>query len=298
MANLKEIRTRIVSVSSMSQITNAMKMVSAAKFKKAQDNILQMRPYANKLQEILYTLSSNDSSSSDNPYVRSGTSQMVLVVVITSNRGLCGAFNTNVIKLALQTVNEKYSQQLAAGNVFFLPIGKKASDFFTKRKYQVLPGNYNHLLDGTSFEKIVPTVQMVIDAFLDGTYAKIEVIYNQFKNAAVQITTHEPFLPLETASLKQNKDVPKTLHHDFIFEPSKAEIIKELIPKILKIQILKAILDSVAAEHGARMTAMHKATDNATELVKGLRLQYNKARQASITNEILEIVGGAEALRK
>lgn len=297
MANLKEIRNRIVSVSSMSQITNAMKMVSAAKFKKAQDNILQMRPYAIKLQEILTTLSSNDNSSSDNPYIKSGSSKMVLIVVITSNRGLCGAFNSNVTKLALQTVNEKYSQQLASGNVFFLPVGRKAADFFTKRKYQVLPGNYNHLLDGTTFEKIVPTVQMIIDSFLDGTYSQIEVVYNQFKNAAVQITTNERFLPLDTASLKPSKDKIKTKHHDFIYEPTKEQIIKELIPKSLKIQILKSILDSVAAEHGARMTAMHKATDNATELVKGLRLQYNKARQASITNEILEIVGGAEALR-
>lgn len=299
MANLKEIRTRIVSISSMSQITNAMKMVSAAKFKRAQDNILQMRPYALKLQEILNTICSNDNSSSDNPYARRGLSQKVLIIVITSNRGLCGAFNSNVIKMTLQIVNEKYSSQLASGNVYFLPVGKKAADFFTKRKYQVIPGIYNNLLDGTTFEKVVPTVQMLIDDFHLGKFGNIEIVYNQFKNAAVQITTNEPFLPVAVESLIKSTDTVKVkaVHHDFIFEPSKEEIIKELIPKMLKIKLLKALLDSVAAEHGARMTAMHKATDNATELVKNLRLQYNKERQASITNEILEIVGGAEALR-
>lgn len=296
MANLKEIRTRITSVSSMSQITNAMKMVSAAKFKKAQDNILQLRPYAVKLQEILSTLSSG-SNSNDNPYAKPNRKKSVLFVVVTSNRGLCGAFNSNVIKLAIQTVNEQYGSQLASGDVYFMPIGRKASDYFAKRKYQVIEGNYNNLLDGTTFEKIVPAVQMLIDGYLNGTYGTIELVYNQFKNAAVQITTTERFLPVPARSQKRGKERQTAKHYDFIFEPSKEEIVRDLIPKSLKIQVLKAILDSIAAEHGARMTAMHKATDNATELVRSLRLQYNKARQAAITNEILEIVGGAEALK-
>lgn len=297
MANLKEIRTRITSVSSTRQITSAMKMVSAAKLKKAQDTILLMRPYANKLQEILGNLSGNDQSSSDNPYAKQRSVHKVLIVPVTSNRGLCGAFNSNIIKLSLQLANEKYGTQNAQKKVSFLPIGRKANDFFTKKGFQVVKGSYNHLLDAPTFEKTAVEVENIIKAFLEGTYDRIEIVYNQFKNAGVQIPTAEQFLPIEKTQAKKKDPKIKTVHHDFIFEPSKDYIVKEMIPKSLKVQLYKAILDSVASEHGARMTSMHKATDNASELIKDLKLQYNKARQASITNEILEIVAGAEALR-
>jgi len=220
-----------------------------------------------------------------------------LIVVITSNRGLCGAFNSNMIKLALTLANEKYSRQYANGKVHFMPVGRKANDFFVKKNYPVIEGNFNNLLDNPSFEKTVPAAQLLMNSFLGNTYDKIEVVYNQFKNAGVQINTAEEFLPIPKLSKETEKSALKPVRHDFIFEPSKEEIIKELIPNSLKTQLHKAILDSIASEHGARMTAMHKATDNATELIKELKLQYNKARQASITNEILEIVGGAEALK-
>lgn len=296
MANLKEIRTRIASVNSTKQITSAMKVVAAAKLKKAQDNITMLRPYVAKLQEILATLSSNGSGN-DNVYAKERPSGKVLIIVITANRGFCGAFNSNIIKLSLQVAYEKYGRQMENRKVFFMPIGRKGSEFFVKKNFEVISGSYNDLLDNPSFEKTAPAVQMVIDAFLDGNYDSVELVYNQFKNAAVQITTAEQFLPVpKTKSPAKSKDIKK-VHYDFIFEPDKEQIVKELIPKSLKVQLYKAIIDSAASEHGARMTAMHKATDNANELVKELRLQYNKARQASITNEILEIVGGAEALR-
>ena len=297
MGNLKEIRTRIASVTSTRQITSAMKMVSAAKLKKAQDTIMMLRPYANKLQEILSTLSSNDDGN-DNPYAKERSAEKVLIVVVTSNRGLCGAFNANMVKLALQLANEKYSRQNANGKVHFMPIGRKANDFFLKKNFPVISGNYNHLLDNPSFEKTVPAAQMLMKAFLENSYDRIELVYNQFKNAGVQINTAEQFLPIQKLDdQKLGKGQIKPVRHDFIFEPSKEQIISELIPNSLKTQLHKAILDSIASEHGARMTAMHKATDNATDLIKELKLQYNKARQASITNEILEIVAGAEALR-
>lgn len=296
MGSLKEIRTRIASVTSTRQITSAMKMVSAAKLKKAQDTIMMLRPYANKLQEILSTLSSSDAGN-DNPYAKERGIERVLIVVITSNRGLCGAFNSNMIKLALTLANEKYSRQYANGKVHFMPVGRKANDFFVKKNYPVIEGNFNHLLDNPSFEKTVPAAQLLMNSFLGNTYDKIEIVYNQFKNAGVQINTAEEFLPIPKLSKESEKSSLKPVRHDFIFEPSKEDIIKELIPNSLKTQLHKAILDSIASEHGARMTAMHKATDNATELIKELKLQYNKARQASITNEILEIVGGAEALK-
>jgi len=297
MGNLKEIRTRIASVSSTRQITSAMKMVSAAKLKRAQDTIQAMRPYANKLQEILSTLSSTNDGN-DNPYAKERGVEKVLIVVITSNRGLCGAFNANMIKLALQLANEKYGRQFDNGKVHFLPIGRKANDFFTKKNFPVLAGSFNQLLDHPKFEKTVPAAQMMMNSFLDSTYDKIEIVYNQFKNAGVQINTAEPFLPIPKLDKgKPAESMLKPVRNDFIFEPSKEQIIKVLIPNSLKVQLHKAILDSIASEHGARMTAMHKATDNATDLIKELKLQYNKARQASITNEILEIVAGAEALR-
>jgi F-type H+-transporting ATPase subunit gamma len=297
MANLKEIRTRLASVTSTRQITSAMKMVSAAKFKKAQDNILMMRPYALKLQEILSTLSSNGSGDG-NVYAKVRPANKILIVVVTSNRGLCGAFNANVIKQAQQVISEEYSRQLENKNITVLPIGRKASDFFIKKGFKVVEGNYNDLLDGTTFEKVSSVAQIIIDAYLAGRYDRIELIYNQFKNAAVQITTTERFLPVpKTIPAPSGKGVRKVANYDFIFEPSQEQLVMELIPQSLKTQLLKAILDSVASEHGARMTAMHKATDNASDLIKELRLQYNKARQTSITNEILEIVSGAEALK-
>ena len=297
MASLKDIRVRIASVSSTRQITSAMKMVSAAKLRKAQDAIIQLRPYAEKFYEILSTISGNIDSVDDNPYAQEREIQNVLLVVITSNRGLCGASNSNVIKAALQLAYKQYPNQLNQGNVYFMPIGKKASDFLTKKKYKVIEGNYNTLLDGATFEEIAPAAQMVMDAFLNKTYDRIDIIYNQFKNAGVQLTQSEQFLPIKKFQPKQVHTMLKAINYDFIFEPSKEYIIRELIPKSLRLSFFKAILDSLASEHGARMTAMHKATDNATDLIRDLRLQYNKARQSSITNEILEIVSGANALK-
>ncbi|MDP4207407.1 MAG: ATP synthase F1 subunit gamma [Bacteroidota bacterium] len=295
MANLKEIRVRIASVNSTKQITSAMKVVSAAKLKKAQDNIVMLRPYVNKLQDILATLSANGGNS-NNPYSKDRHPEKVLVVVVTSNRGFCGAFNSNVIKLALYLTAEKYERQFDNRRVTFLPIGRKAFDFFVKKNYQVVEGNYNDLLDNPDFAKTAPVAEKIIEAFLDGTFDRVELVYNQFKNAAVQDTVAEQFLPIPKNDKKPAKG-KKAVHYDFIYEPSEESIIKELIPKSLKAQLHKAIVDSVASEHGARMTAMHKATDNATELAKQLTLQYNKARQTSITNEILEIVSGANALK-
>jgi F-type H+-transporting ATPase subunit gamma len=297
MASLKDIRVRIASVSSTRQITSAMKMVSAAKLRKAQDAITQLRPYAEKFYEILSTISGSVDSVSDNPYGQEREIQNVLLIVITSNRGLCGASNSNVIKTALQVAYEKYPQQLNHGKLYFMPIGKKASDFFSKKNYKITDGNYNTLLDGATFERIAPAAQKVMDAFLNKTYDRVEIIYNQFKNAGVQLTQAEQFLPIKKVTPKQVHKQLRAVNYDFIFEPSQEYIIKELIPKSLRLSFFKAILDSLASEHGARMTAMHKATDNATELIRDLRLLYNKARQSSITNEILEIVSGANALK-
>ncbi len=297
MASLKEIRTRITSVSSTRQITSAMKMVAAAKLKKAQDTILMMRPYANKLQEILSTLSSDNEGNDDNPYARVRNLESVLIVAVTSNRGSCGAFNMNVIKRALLVANEKYGHLMSEGKVYFMPIGKKAHDFFVKKNYRIIEGNFNALVDHPNFDITIPAAQMLMDKFNDGSYDNIEIVYNQFKNAAVQIVTEEQFLPIPKLEKKKSDARIKPVQYDFIFEPSKEFIIQELIPKSLKIQLYKALIDSVASEHGARMTAMHKATDNATEIIKEYKLQYNKARQAAITKEILEIVSGAEALR-
>jgi F-type H+-transporting ATPase subunit gamma len=297
MASLKEIRVRIASVSSTRQITSAMKMVSAAKLRRAQDAILQMRPYAEKMQEILSTISSGSSSDDDNPFASQRPAEKVLIVVVTSNRGLCGAFNSNVIKTALQIAWDKYPKQLNNGQLQFLPIGKKAFDFFTRKQYQVYSGNFNELLDGTTFEKVSPVAQIVMDQFLLKTFDRVEIVYNQFKNAAVQITKAEQFLPIAKITPDPKLSSAKAVNFDFIFEPSKEYIINELVPRSLRINFYKAVIDSVASEHGARMTAMHKATDNASDIIRSLTLQYNKARQTSITNEILEIVSGANALR-
>ena len=282
MANLKEIRARITSVGSTMQITSAMKMVSAAKLKRAQDAITQMRPYANKLRELLVNLSSTLESSDGGAYSDARPVKKQLVVAITSNRGLCGAFNNNVIKQAKVLAAE-------CDNTAFLTIGKKASEHFTKNGFDVV-STHDDLYTDLSFANTSAIAQDLMDHFTEGRYDEVVVVYNQFKNAASQILMSESFLPVETPS-----DDSATIG-DYIFEPEKEEIVADLIPKSLKVQLFKAVLDSHASEHGARMTAMHKATDNATELRDQLKLTYNKARQAAITNEILEIVGGAEAL--
>ena len=290
MANLKEVRNRITSVSSTQQITSAMKMVSAAKLRRAQDAIVRMRPYANKLREVLENLSSG-LSSSEGVYSKERDVKNVLLVVITSNRGLAGAFNANVIKKATLLSKEEYKNS----KVTVLCIGKKGNDFYKKTNLRFYDadtsGKYNVLFDKLTYDAVAPLAQCVMDSFAKGGFDKIDLIYNQFKNAAVQMTTAEQFLPV-VASKKEAK--AKTT--DYIFEPSQEEIVQDIIPLSLKTQLYKALLDSHASEHGARMTAMHKATDNAKDLLKALKLSYNKARQAAITNEILEIVGGAEAL--
>ena len=293
MANLKLIRIRIASVKSTRQITSAMKMVSAAKLRKAQDKILRLRPYARKLHEILVGLSQNLAESEvENIYGRTTVPEKILLVIITSNRGLCGAFNSNVIKETKRIVSDIYPEQFSQGNVTLLPVGKKGYDYFRKLNYRMLP-DCNHLLNDLTFNNVVVVAESIMNRFVSGEYDRVEIIYNQFKNAAVQNLTDETFLPVE--SVQQGK--PESAPADYIYEPTKEEIIKELIPKSLKIQFYKAVLDSFVAEHGARMTAMHKATDNATEMIRDLTLQYNKARQAAITNQILEVVSGAEALK-
>ncbi|WP_298997334.1 ATP synthase F1 subunit gamma [uncultured Tenacibaculum sp.] len=284
MANLKEIRNRITSIKSTMQITSAMKMVSAAKLKKAQDAITAMRPYSSKLTELLQSLSATLDSDAGGVYSTEREVNKVLLVSITSNRGLCGGFNSSVIKETVKTINEKYNNT----TVDLLTIGKKGNDILSK-EYTVVE-NRNDIFDDLTFDNVAEVAEKLMNLFVDGSYDKIEIIYNRFKNAATQIVQVEQFLPIQPVEGEANANL------DYIFEPSKEEIILELIPKSLKTQLYKAIRDSFAAEHGARMTAMHKATDNATELRDELLLTYNKARQAAITNEILEIVGGAEAL--
>ena len=293
MANLKAIRIRITSVKSTRQITSAMKMVSAAKLRKAQDKIVRLRPYAIKLYEILVGLSQSLSDSEvDNAYGRISAPEKVLIVVITSNRGLCGAFNANVIKEARRAVSERYSEQFTKGNLKLLTIGKKGFDYFRKTSVKMLP-EQNNLLNDLTFDNAVKVADQIMNSFTAGEFDRVELIYNQFKNAAVQNLTNEVFLPVQTIPIGKVKITPV----DYIYEPSQEEIVKELIPKSLRIQFYKAVLDSFVAEHGARMTSMHKATDNATGMIRDLTLLYNKARQAAITNQILEVVSGAEALR-
>ncbi len=290
MANLKELRTRISSIISTRQITSAMKMVSAARLRKAQTAIVQIRPYAEKLHEILTHLASSVEVSEDNVYVDQREANKILLVVVSSNRGLCGGFNSNIIKRTLQLVNETYNEQLKKGNVDFIMIGKKADDIL-KKHFKIL-SRYNEVYDNLNFTTVAHIAENVMKRFADKEYDKVEIVYNKFKNAAVQTLEVEQFLPI-----KLEQDTANMQHYDYIFEPSKEYIVEDLIPKSLKIQFYKAILDSVASEHGARMTAMHKATDNATELIGDLKLIYNRARQDAITNEILEIVSGAEALK-
>ena len=285
MANLKEIRNRITSVGSTMQITSAMKMVSAAKLKRAQDAITQMRPYANKLTELLVNLSSSLDSAEGGEFSSERAINNVLLVPITSNRGLCGGFNANIIKQTTALIKEDF----AGKNVSILSIGKKSSEYFKNNNYNVV-SIHDEIYGDLNYESISNISETIMQDYLDLKYDKVILVYNQFKNAATQNVMREDYLPVESPN-DDNASIG-----DYIFEPQKKEIIEQLIPKSLKTQLFKAVLDSHASEHGARMTAMHKATDNASELKKDLTLSYNKARQAAITAEILEIVGGAEAL--
>ncbi len=294
MANLKEIRIRISSVKSTQQVTSAMKMVSAAKLRKAQDAIIQMRPYAEKLQEILSQVSQNIEPGANKKYATRDNVKRILLIPITSNRGLCGGFNANVVKKTTELVNGVYSDYYRQGALDIFAIGKKANDGLRVRGIKVTSSN-NEILDTPNFAAVSVLAQSVMDAYASGTYDKVVIIYNQFRNAAVQILMEEQFLPVKISNEKSTARQGYVL--DYFYEPSLEGIVEVVIPKSLKIQFFKAILDSLASEHGARMTAMHKATDNAGDLIKQLNLTYNKARQASITNEILEIVGGANALK-
>ena len=286
MPNLKEIKSRITSVKSTIQITSAMKMVSAAKLKKAQDAIIQLRPYSNKLTEIMSSVSSASEDSSQNKYSEVRDVNKTLLVPITSNRGLCGGFNANIIKKTIEIEKELNSKS----ELTILSIGKKSSEFFKKNKYDV-HSTHDDVFQDVNYEDVSKIAELILNDFANEKFDKVILVYNQFKNAATQIVMQEDFLPLNKTQSENSQEAV-----DYIYEPGKDEILNELIPKSLKTQLFKAILDSNASEHGARMTAMHKATDNATELKNELTLSYNKARQAAITGEILEIVGGAEAL--
>ena len=286
MPNLKEIKSRITSVKSTIQITSAMKMVSAAKLKKAQDAIIQLRPYSNKLTEIMSSVSSASEESSQNKYSEVRDVNKTLLVPITSNRGLCGGFNANIIKKTIEIEKELNSKS----ELTILSIGKKSSEFFKKNKYNV-HSTHDDVFQDVNYEDVSKIAELILNDFANEKFDKVILVYNQFKNAATQIVMQEDFLPLNKTQSENSQEAV-----DYIYEPGKDEILNELIPKSLKTQLFKAILDSNASEHGARMTAMHKATDNATELKNELTLSYNKARQAAITGEILEIVGGAEAL--
>ena len=284
MANLKEIRNRITSIGSTMQITSAMKMVSAAKLKKAQDAITAMRPYVDKLTELLQNLSATLDGDLGGSFTKEREVNKILLVAINSNRGLCGGFNSSIFKEVVSLIDTKYQDK----EVSVIAIGKKANDLLSKT-YNVID-NKSDVFDNLTFENVSAIAQGIMDQFEAGDFDKIELVYNQFKNAATQIVQVERFLPIEQTETETTSNL------DYIFEPSKVEIVEGLIPKSLKMQLFKALRDSFAAEHGARMTAMHKATDNAGELRDELLLQYNKARQAAITGEILEIVGGSEAL--
>jgi len=292
MANLKEVRTRIASVISTQQITKAMKMVSAAKLRRAQDAILMMRPYATKLREIMENISGSLEAGVGGQYATVRPVNKVLIIAVSSNRGLCGAFNANINRTVMRMIRENYAAQAKAGNVKVLALGKKASDFFNKLK-QHYAGQHNEVYGDLRFDVVAPIAEEIMKQFAEGEYDKVEIVYNQFKNAAVQYVVTEQLLPIVPAKAATTSKAV----NDYIFEPAKEELVLELIPKAVKVQLYKAVLDSHASEHGARMTAMSKATDNAGEILKDLRLSYNKARQAAITGEILEIVAGAEALK-
>jgi F-type H+-transporting ATPase subunit gamma len=290
MPSLKEVKSRISSVVSTQQITKAMKMVAAAKLRKSQDRIIQMRPFAKKMSDLLQNLSA-DQSNGQGWYSVVREEKSVLIVAISSDRGLCGSFNSSIFKATLKLIEEKYSKQQQQKSVTILPIGKKSSEFFTKRNFPIV-NTYSNIFQDLSFEKVSEAGQFLMDQFRKGEFDKIEIVYNEFKNVATQVLRSEQWLPVLPLTAKK-----KTEETDYIFQPNREEIITGLIPKSLKVQLFKAVLESNASENGARMTAMDKATENAGELLKDLRLTYNRTRQAAITKEILEIVAGAEALK-
>ncbi len=296
MANLKEIRQHISSIKSMQQITSAMKMVSAAKLRKAQDAIIQMRPYAEMLNEILIHVNANLEGNVSNKYSEHKEVKKVLLIAVASNRGLCGSFNSNVIKKTIELIQSRYYYYHKMNAIDIIAIGKKAEDGFKARNLKVI-GNYSSIYDHLNFKEVSEIAQKVMDVYANREYDRVELIYNQFKNAAVQELKVEQFLPVVNSQPEQLSPKGKKARFDYIFEPSLESVVDIVIPKSLKIHFYRTLLDSVASEHGARMTAMHKATDNAAELVRDLNLEYNKARQTSITNEILEIVSGANALK-
>lgn len=287
---LKEVRNRIKSVQGTQQITKAMKMVSAAKLRRAQDAITQMRPYAKKLQEMLSNIVSSSDADVNMALAAERPVNKVMIIVVTSDRGLCGGYNSNLIKLAKQTIADKYAAQLAKGNVQILPVGKKGYEHFNKNGFQVVD-KYWDIFTGLSFEKVQTAAKYAMDAFANKEVDAVELVYSEFKNAGTQLFVSEQFLPVQKIV-----SASKTKKADFIFEPSQEVLIVELMPKILNTQLYKAVLDANASEHGARMTAMDKASENANELLKALKLSYNRARQAAITTELTEIVSGAAAL--
>jgi len=293
MANLKEVRNRIASVNSTQQITKAMKMVSAAKLKRATNAIVQLRPYATKLKDMLANLSASIEDSAS-PFLQEREPVRVLIVVVSSNRGLAGAFNTNAIKMANNLIADKYSDQFAAGNVSIVAIGRKAQDYFQKRSFNVI-GDNNEVYTDLNFINVSKITERIMEGFINGDYDRVEIVYNHFKNAAMQMLVTEQLLPVPKAEGEQNNKSAAD-QTDYILEPSQKAIVEQLIPKNIKIQLYRAVLDSNASEHGARMTAMDKATENAGELLKALKLAYNQARQAAITTELSEIVSGAAAL--
>jgi F-type H+-transporting ATPase subunit gamma len=295
MAGLKEVRIRIASVKSTQQITNAMKMVAASKLRKAQMAIVKLRPYAAKLREILQNLSGSIESSEENVFSEERKPEKILLVVVASNRGLCGAFNSNIIKMALSLTATTYQEQFSKGQVSFITIGRKATEYFVKRKFNVVE-SHDELFDQLTFANATTVAETLMKSFAGREYDRIELIYNQFKNAAVQKLIVEQYLPIAPQPDQVVSKEPKA-QVDYLFEPGKEEIVRELIPKTLRIQLFKAVLDSFASEQGARMTAMQKATENAKDLLRDLNISYNKARQNAITNAILEIVSGAEALK-
>jgi F-type H+-transporting ATPase subunit gamma len=293
MPSLKEVRNRITSVNSTMQITKAMKMVSAAKLRRAQDAIIQMRPYANKLNELIATVSANTEVGAQSPYTTVRTVEKVLLVVVTSDRGLCGAFNSNIIKAAQALINEKYAEQNSKGNVHIKALGKKGMEAFSKKGAHVNKSHYDIFLN-LNFTESRIAAEEIMASFATGEYDEVILVFNEFKNVATQVIRTERMLPL-TANTDETE--AQSSNADYIFEPSEEEIILDLMPKAIKMHLYKALLESNASEHGARMTAMDKATENGGDLLKDLKIMYNRSRQAAITKEILEIVGGAEALK-
>ncbi len=288
---LKEVRLRIQSVTSTQQITKAMKMVSAAKLRRAQDAILQMRPYTQKMQDMLSNIVSSLGGEMDLPLAADRSAERVLRIPITSDRGTCGAYNSNIIKATRQVISEKYTAQAAKGNVTILPIGKKGYEYFQRHGYKLVD-NFWDMFSDLGFENVKRAAIYAQEAFLRKEYDRVELVYSQFKNAATQIFVAEPYLPIPKVESTESKK-----QTDFLFEPSKEVLIQELMPKILNTQVYKAILDAHASEHGAHMTAMDKATENAAEILRSLKISYNRARQAAITTELTEIVSGAAALQ-